>query len=500
MILGMLASSRWYAVNTMKLPWAVIVCLLCAISSIDAARLRSRLLRTQSSPSGPLVGGSSGRSVKQKPAQRSFVPELEPVTINNPANNLNALETILNQQGVIGKAKENLLKRLSDHGFTSSQQLVSFAKDFDGKPEVLSSILMQDFAFPALDAHRLRAAMIQLTTSASSTVAATATATTGKPVSNMNTMSQVVVDNDVSKTIDQDHTMLDTNDSETVPATVIRPNFKDFNVKQKNKETYGIKECDISPQLADELEQFLQFMITPSPKNQEPPIRRVTAKVYCTHARLFLGWILTSGRLDEDTKIVSLDTLFPAKDRDGAAHAYAFVMWLRETRKISVTYEANVLRGLIKLCKFCFREESQSDPLYDSKKTYEDIPAVAELRRLHRNANGKQSISPRVSDERKKWLSWSAFISVISSLKSDLENEIACSSERNAKTTTNDVKIATLFQRYLILSIFSVIPDRQRTIRELNIGIHFFFENKTQLLHPVSFAMLFPSTLTIYSA
>ena len=99
---------------------------------------------------------------------------------------------------------------------------------------------------------------------------------------------------------------------------------------------------------------------------------------------------------------------------------------------------------------------------------------MAELRRLHRDANRKQTTSPRVSDERKKWLSWSLFLSVIVMLKTDLENEIALSS-KSTKALTSDVKIATLFQRYLILSFFSVIPDRQRTIREINIGNQFFF-------------------------
>ena len=40
-------------------------------------------------------------------------------------------------------------------------------------------------------------------------------------------------------------------------------------------------------------------------------------------------------------------------------------------------------------------------------------------------------------------------------------------------------RIATKLQRYLILAIFSVVPDRQRTIRELSIGTTFQREDST---------------------
>ena len=55
------------------------------------------------------------------------------------------------------------------------------------------------------------------------------------------------------------------------------------------------------------------------------------------------------------------------------------------------------------MSRFC--TESISDPSLNAK-CFEDIPAIKELRRLHREAEKKQKISPRSSDEKEKWISW----------------------------------------------------------------------------------------------
>lgn len=105
-------------------------------------------------------------------------------------------------------------------------------------------------------------------------------------------------------------------------------------------------------------------MTVPSPRNQEPPLRKPTAEVYRRHALLFLGWYynfhLQSTTL-ESLKSIKLQDLFPENSRDGAQHAYTFMQWLKDSRKISISYEANMLRGLIKLAKFIYHKESSSD-------------------------------------------------------------------------------------------------------------------------------------------
>jgi hypothetical protein len=61
-------------------------------------------------------------------------------------------------------------------------------------------------------------------------------------------------------------------------------------------------------------------------------------------------------------------------------------MWLRKSRSISASYEANILRGLTKLVKFRFAKESTADPSY-GQKSFEDIPLIREIRRLYTDAN-----------------------------------------------------------------------------------------------------------------
>jgi hypothetical protein len=52
------------------------------------------------------------------------------------------------------------------------------------------------------------------------------------------------------------------------------------------------------------------------------------------------------------------------------------ILLYRDSRSVSHSYEANVLRGLIKLAKFRFRSESLTDTSYGGK-TFEDVPVRA---------------------------------------------------------------------------------------------------------------------------
>ncbi len=162
-----------------------------------------------------------------------------------------------------------------------------------------------------------------------------------------------------------------------------------------------------------------------------------------------------------------------------------------------------------------------------STSSLDDLPIVMELRKLHREAGNRGKKAPRSSDEDKKWLDWSEYLKVIRLLKSDLtamikkyddttrlfettettdddcddglsvkreegQSDIGNENEgkkkvRRRKTSSNSARsamakslqvqrheIANTYQRYLILSFFACIPDRQRTFRELELGKNFF--------------------------
>jgi hypothetical protein len=323
-------------------------------------------------------------------------------------------------------------------------------------------------------------------------------------------------------------------------------NIKDGNnnnnaTATNNSNSYGLpKNCSVAhPQLQNELHQFGLYMTEPSAryKLQEDPIRHATADVYLRHARLFLGWyvnIYNSGSdaqqqqptirdnnidadalivpvarhnkevdldadADADTDTVTLFHIIPNKEHSSAQAIVDFVLWLRRTRDVSDSYEANILRGLTKLLKFRFAlETSGSGNNSNNEATFSDIPAVRELRRLHRAANKRQNLSPRSSDEDKKWLSWDEYLKVVDCLKRDLLAEIEehqsnissmkqqqqqqqlCETQSESNNNNNGItttiispaqrRIATKFQYYLVLAFFSCIPDRQRTFRELELG------------------------------
>jgi hypothetical protein len=225
---------------------------------------------------------------------------------------------------------------------------------------------------------------------------------------------------------------------------------------------YGLKKGDVPPALEAELESFFSYMTEMSPTSQEAPIRPATAVVYERHARLFLGWHLLNGGE------ASLESAFPSKDKVGAKRAFDFIKWLRSERRISGNYEANLVRGLTKLAKFRFSSESRADPTY-GEKSFDDIPVVRELRKVHRDANARSRLTTsRVSDEKSKWLDWPQYLEVVDKSRKEL---LALKRDyANSNLASRRRSIAAAYQQYLVLAFFSIIPDRQRTIRELELG------------------------------
>ena len=189
--------------------------------------------------------------------------------------------------------------------------------------------------------------------------------------------------------------------------------------------TYGLAKnyADHYPKLASELEDFYTFMTQPSTYSQENPVREATAKVYLNHAKLFLGWCCQNNTSSLGSNNVlhqnfSLFDVVPNKDKESANNIIRFVLWIR-SRDVSVSYEANLLRGIIKLLKYRFRFESNSDPL-DGKNSFDDIAIIKEVRKLHRDANQRQRLAPRSSDESKKWISWQDFLAVCKNTKNEV--------------------------------------------------------------------------------
>jgi hypothetical protein len=275
------------------------------------------------------------------------------------------------------------------------------------------------------------------------------------------------------------------------------------------------------PILANELRDYYEYMTRPNTLQQErdPPLRAATADVYMRHARLFLGWYISSRTHNNDTSTsssssnnnysttfsphdLSLDTIFPTPQKESVTALLDFMVWLRRERNIAVSYEANLWRGLIKLLKFRFRhyEASSGDGISSSGKdgsggSGETVPAIRQARSWHRRAHQQSSKAPKQSNEDAKWLSWPQYLGVVQQMAGELQQMLTeyynqgntkqqsaniSSSSNSADAggdnsdpvvyTVQERRIATFYQKYLILAIFATVPDRQRTIRELEIG------------------------------
>jgi len=72
--------------------------------------------------------------------------------------------------------------------------------------------------------------------------------------------------------------------------------------------------------------------------------------------------------------------------------------------------------------------------------------------------------SPPAISRENKWLDWPDFLKIVQTLRDDCSIYNPDGSKRDPKT------VAQKFQAYLIFGILACIPDRQRTLRELQVG------------------------------
>lgn len=393
-----------------------------------------------------------------------------------PSSSFEKLDGALRTCLVSDRNRIEIIDQLIDMGMAQESELlgISRAQDPDSNRDLVD-ILTKDFQVKKLHAHQLQAAM------------------------------RTLVLRDAAENAQTEDTHIQTQPVQQAAVEAgpsEKSSFKEYRVKNQRrragvsgesetkKQNYGLRDDDISPKLRGQLEDFLMHMTENNPLSQEPPIRLSTAEVYLRHAKLFCGWWIS---VHADTvaagKEVSLEDIFPTKEKKGAAALYTFIRWLKQERDISDSYEANFLRGISKLLKYRFAEESISDPSYGDK-TYEDIPMVREARKLHRDANRRQKIAPRSSDEDKKWLSWPEYLAVVQRCREEVDAELtayhALMREREGKGLSVEAlpaslqgkqrKIAQQFQRYIVLALLATVPDRQRTFRELELGKTFYRE------------------------
>jgi hypothetical protein len=393
--------------------------------------------------------------------------------------------------------EEVLISLLSSAGFTSDMDVFRFAIDFKDRPEVISNILCREFEFSVMDAHKLRSAITHLLKDFGAEEEEEIddklplVEEAGQPLPHNQ------IDSEASLSAGQDEGL---RVSPFAGVGLVQGSRPVVTTGDRESWFYSVVESDLPALLRADLSDFYTFMTDPPIRVQEPAIRKATAAGYRDCAARFFGWYLLhtqsySAAMKDapDWRAFGLKTMFPNTTVEMIEPIFNYIRWMRRERKISSSYEHTVLRGMGKLMKYRFHELSNMTHPSFGMRTYDDIPAVTELRRFHNQAKKRAKLDPRVSDISKQWLPWPRYLQLVEELRRRADEAIAFVQEEVAagrllaadspllhSTSSRRSKagqsrkayrdIAQYYQTHLIFAFFACIPDRSRTMRELTPG------------------------------
>ncbi len=135
--------------------------------------------------------------------------------------------------------------------------------------------------------------------------------------------------------------------------------------------------------------------------------------------------------------------------------------WLRKERGIHPSSEKGVVEVFLVVAKFLYFKETDSL----KAKNYDDIPVIIMLRQELKEAKERAKNAPPAADESLKWLDWPEFLACVHHLEQE------CQPVYNYGLKRSPTAIARSVQRYLLFALLAYMPpDRQRTLRELEVG------------------------------
>ena len=155
---------------------------------------------------------------------------------------------------------------------------------------------------------------------------------------------------------------------------------------------------------------------------------------------------------------LSLRDVFPSSDAEGAALAIEYLQWLDEKRGVLPSTEAFQLRCLIALAKWLHGSQT------NEHGAAMEQPVVMELVRVQRGNVTLATKGEHAADEAAKWLDWPDYLRLVERLKWE------CAPLTHVGDQRPDKDVAMAVQRYLLFAILACVPDRQRTLRELELG------------------------------
>ena len=169
------------------------------------------------------------------------------VNHNDAESRFSELLSIFENHGLPENKSKALICKLQYVGWISTSDIFNFARDFESKPEILSNILRLDFNFSPLDAHRLRATMLEIVSIRGGRKSVQKDALTG--MSDVDSKKDVLVV-DIEKKFTDAGVDSTTNTEIKLVKEPSRPVFKSCNVVRRLSTTtdgsYGLSDQDVS--------------------------------------------------------------------------------------------------------------------------------------------------------------------------------------------------------------------------------------------------------------
>lgn len=254
--------------------------------------------------------------------------------------------------------------------------------------------------------------------------------------------------------------------------------------KRIKQESYALKEEQISSSLKKELQTLYAFLTEPSWHcRQDKAIRDISANSLIQQVLKMLGWLHTYKNIPlQELSLSKIVYFHPLEDKSTVKKIAKknmqlideFIRWTRNERKVGPQVEGMFIRGITAVTKFLYHTETD----YPDIKHYSDVPLIIFLREEQKKIKQRIAESAPVADTDKKWLEWEQFLALVKRLKEECCERTSYGSRRTERG------IARSYQRYLLFAFLAYIPpDRQRTLRELEVGRTLVKENDKWYIH-----------------
>lgn len=252
------------------------------------------------------------------------------------------------------------------------------------------------------------------------------------------------------------------------------------------QEAYALETEDISSALREELDNLLDAMTNSDSELNcfEQKLSLITAMSEIAWIYRLLGWLHRVKKVPLEK--LSLDCLVSyASNKTASRRAQNFdelrlieqatmeaadntkeiltsvLSWLRKERQIHPSTEVVVIKTFLTIAKFLHHKETDSL----KAKNFEDLPVVLMLRQELKKGKDRAKNAPPATDQTIKWLDWPEFLACVRHLEQECQPVYSYGLKRSPTA------IARSVQRYLLFAFLAYMPpDRQRTLRELEVG------------------------------